>query len=65
MVLQQMQMLDQQVAPALALAEQRLHLVERRRVDLPALRMVEPAPPPGARMNAPVVLSGESACAAA
>ena len=38
MVLQQMQMLDQQVAPALAVAEQRLHLVERRRIDLPAFR---------------------------
>ncbi len=55
MVLQQVQMLDQEVAPALALAEQRAHFVECRRVDLPALRMVEPAPPPGARMNAAVV----------
>ena len=38
MVLQQMQMLDQQVAPPLAVAEQGLHLGERRRIDLPALR---------------------------
>ena len=35
MVLQQMQVLDQQVAAALALAEQRLHLGQRRR-DRPA-----------------------------
>ena len=54
-VLQQMQVLDQQVAAALAVPEQRLHLGQRRRVDLPALRMVETAPPPRPRMNAPVV----------
>ncbi len=35
-VLDQVQVLDQQVAPALALAEQRAHLVERLRVDLAA-----------------------------
>ena len=32
-----MQMLDQQIAPARALAEQRAHFVERLRIDLPAL----------------------------
>ena len=36
-VLDQVQVLDQQIAPALALAEQRAHLVERLRLDLPAL----------------------------
>jgi hypothetical protein len=55
MVLQQMEVLDQQVAPAVALAEQGLDFVQGCRVDLPALRVVEPAPAPGARMNAPVV----------
>ena len=51
MVLQQMQMLDQQIALARAVAEQRLHLGERVRLDLPALRHVAPAAPAGARMN--------------
>ena len=55
MVLQQVQMLDQQVAPPLALPEQRLHLGQRRRIDLPPLRMVEPAPPPRAGVDAAVV----------
>ena len=36
-VLDQMQMLDQQIAPARPVGEQRAHLVERRRVDLAAL----------------------------
>src|SRR6266849_4417343 len=36
-VLDEMQMLDQQVAPALPLPEQRAHLGERRRIDLAAL----------------------------
>ena len=55
MVLQQVEMLDQQVAAALAVAEQPLHLGRGRRIDLPALRVIEPAPPPRARMDAPVV----------
>ena len=55
MVLQQMQVLDQQIVTPLALAEQRQHLVERGRVNLPALRMIEAAPPPRAGMNAPIV----------
>ena len=37
-VLDQVQMLDQQVAPARAVAEQRLDLGKRRRIDLPPLR---------------------------
>ncbi len=55
MVLQQVQVLDQQIAPSLAGAKQGLHLGQSRRIDLPALRVVEPAPPSGARMNAAVV----------
>ena len=55
MVLQQVQVLDQQVAPALAVAEQCLHLGECGGIDLPPLRMIGPAPPPRARMDAPVV----------
>ena len=35
-VLDQVQMLDQQIAPALAIAQQRAHLVERLRIDLAA-----------------------------
>ena len=43
-LLQQMQVLDQQVAPARPVAEQRLHLLERRDVDLAPLgaRRAEP-----------------------
>ena len=37
-VLDEMQMLDQQVAPARPVVEQRAHLVERLKVDLAALR---------------------------
>ena len=37
LVLDQMQVLDQQVALARAVAEQRRDLVERLRIDLPAL----------------------------
>ena len=45
MVLDQMQMLDQQIAPARPVGEQRAHLVERRRIDLTALgRARRPAP---------------------
>ena len=36
MVLDQMQMLDQEIAPARPVGEQRAHLVERRRIDLAA-----------------------------
>ncbi len=55
MVLQQVQMLDQQVAPPRALPEQGLHLGQGRRIDLPPLRMVEPAPAPRAGVDAAVV----------
>jgi hypothetical protein len=54
-VLQQMQMFDQQVAPAPALAEQRLDLAERGGIDLPPLRMIRPAPSPRPGMNPAVV----------
>jgi hypothetical protein len=55
MILEPMQMLDQQVAPALAWPEQRLDFGKRRGMDLPALWAIEPAPSPRARMNAAVV----------
>ena len=55
MVLQQMQVLDQEVAPPFTGIEQRLHLTECGRVDLPAFRVIRPAPPPRARVDAPVV----------
>ena len=42
-VLDQMQMLDQQIAPARSVAEQRAHLVERRRIDLAAFRRLRRA----------------------
>ena len=38
MVLDQMQMLDQQIAPARPVGEQRLHVVQRGRIDLAAFR---------------------------
>ena len=47
-VLDQVQVLDQQVAPALALTQQRAHLVERARVDLAPLRRPARAAPAGA-----------------
>jgi hypothetical protein len=51
-----MEVLDQQIGPALAAAEQRLHLGERRGVDLAAFRVIRPAPPPRARVDAPIVM---------
>src|ERR1700730_2182364 len=50
-----MQVLDQQVTPPLTLPEQRLHLREGGGIDLPAFRMIRPAPPPRAGMNPAVV----------
>ena len=41
-VLDQVQMLDQQVAPARPVAEQRAHLVERRILELAALGLRPP-----------------------
>ena len=55
MVLQQMQVLDQQVSPALAIAEQSLHLSERGGVDLPSLRLIGRAPAAGTGVDATVV----------
>ena len=52
LVLDQMQMLDQQIALARALAEQGLHLAQRRRIELPALRMRHGLAAPGAGMKA-------------
>ncbi len=57
-VLQQVQVFDQQVAPALTVTQQRLYLYESRGIDLPALRMVRPAPPPRPRVDAAVVSYG-------
>ena len=42
-VLDEMQVLDQQIAPARPVAEQRTHLVERRRIDLAAFRRLRRA----------------------
>jgi hypothetical protein len=39
-------MFNQQIPPALAVAEQSLHFRERRRLDLPALWVIRPAPSP-------------------
>jgi hypothetical protein len=58
MVLQQVQVFDQQVSPALAFAEQYPHLAERGGIDLPPLRMIRPAAPPRAGVDAPVVPYG-------
>ena len=49
-VLDQMQVLDQKVAPALALAQQRAHLLERARIDLAPLRRSGRLAPPAARL---------------
>ena len=58
MVLQQMQVLDQEIAPPLTIAEQRLHLGESRWIDLPALGVIGTSPPSRARMDAAVVFWG-------
>jgi hypothetical protein len=50
-----MQMLDQQVAAALAVPEQRLHLGERGGIDLAALRLVGAAPPARAGVDAAIM----------
>ena len=45
MILDEMQMLDQEIAPPRPVGQQRQHLLERLRVDLPALRRARrPAP---------------------
>jgi hypothetical protein len=53
-----MQVLDQKVAPPLAIAKQPLDLAESGGVDLPALRVIRPAPAPGARMDTAIVPYG-------
>src|SRR5207302_10559861 len=52
MVLDQVEVLDQEVAPARPVAEQRLDLGQRRRLDLAALRVADRLAPSGARMQA-------------
>ena len=47
MVLDEVQVLDQQVAPARAVGEQRAHFIERGRIDLAALRRARRAAPAG------------------
>ena len=58
MVLQQMQVLNQQITPSLALPEERLHFGEGARIDLPALWLVGPAPAARTGMDATVVSLG-------
>src|SRR5205085_8256729 len=66
-VLDQVQMLDQEIAPALALAQQRAHLGQRLRLDLPALgRLAWPVAPSqssaivGARVHVGILLNRDS-----
>jgi hypothetical protein len=56
MVLQQVQVLDQQVAAALALTEQCPNLGERCGVDLPAFGVIGPAPTPRTGMDTAIVI---------
>jgi hypothetical protein len=56
MVLQEMQVLDQEVAPALARADQGLHLSECSRVELAAFWVIGAAPPPGPGVDAAIVV---------
>ena len=49
-VLNEMEMLDQEIAPALALAQERTHLIERTRIDLAPLGRARRPPPPAARL---------------
>ena len=42
-ILNEMQMLDQQIAPARLVGQQRLHLGERHRIDLAAFRRTRAA----------------------
>jgi hypothetical protein len=56
-VLDEMQVLDQEIASARARAEQRLDLAERHGIDLPPFREVAPLAPPGARVDRPLRLA--------
>ncbi|MBV8335893.1 MAG: hypothetical protein JO358_10770 [Alphaproteobacteria bacterium] len=58
MVLKQMQVLDQEITTAFAIAEQSLHFGKRLGIDLPAFREIGTAPTPGTGMYTPVVLCG-------
>ena len=55
MGLQQVQVLDQQIAPPFAVTEQRLNFGKSSGIDLPTFGVIGPAPAPGARMDAAVV----------
>ena len=46
-ILDEVQMLDEQIAPARPVGEQRKHFLERFRIDLTALRGARRAAPPG------------------
>jgi 7,8-dihydro-6-hydroxymethylpterin-pyrophosphokinase len=50
LVLDQMQVLDQEITLPRARAEQRAHLLERLRIDLPALWGAPRATPAGGRL---------------
>jgi hypothetical protein len=56
MVLQQMQVLDQQIATPLAAAENPLNLGQSGWIDLPTLRVIRPAPTPRTGMDPAVVI---------
>jgi hypothetical protein len=60
MILQQVQVFDQQIAPALSVTQQRLDLSECRGIDLTPLGMMRPAAPTRAGMDAPVVFCAKS-----
>src|SRR6266498_3051559 len=49
-VLDQMQMLDQEIAPAWTLLQQRAHFLERARIDLAPFGSSRGFPPPAARL---------------
>ena len=52
LVLQQVQMLDQKIGSARPVAEERANLLQGLRIDLPPLRRLARAAPPGARVDA-------------
>jgi hypothetical protein len=68
-VLDQVQILDQEIAPALAVAQQHAHVRERLRFNLPALgrfaRAIAPSQSSaivGARVHVGILSSHKSAC---
>jgi hypothetical protein len=60
MVLEKMEMLDQQIAAALSIADQRPDVVERVGVDLAAFRVIRPATASRARMDPTIMLRRRS-----